>query len=84
MLELLCATGIRVSELVSMDVGDVRQDQQPEVRCRARDTKERAIPVHDEAVEALRLYLDKARPLLVNNKREPAVFVNQRGERLTR
>jgi integrase/recombinase XerD len=84
MLEVLCATGIRVSELVSLDVSDVRQDQQPLVRCPARGAKERTIPIHDEAAEAVRLYLDAARPLLVRSKNEAALFVNQRGERLTR
>ncbi len=84
MLELLSATGIRVSELVSLDVADVHLDHLPVVYCPVGDAKRRTIPIHDAAPEALRLYLDEARPLLARARKGGALFVNQRGERLTR
>ena len=46
--------------------------------------KERLIPIHDQAVHALRIYLQEARPELSRSKRERALFINRRGERLTR
>jgi len=49
-----------------------------------KGAKERAIPIHDQAVEAVVDYLEEGRPLLVRNRDEPALFVNRRGERLTR
>ena len=84
MLELLYATGIRVTELVSLDVSNVHLGPQPFVRCIGKGAKERTIPMHEQALEALRSYLDEARPALVRNKNELALFVNRRGERLTR
>jgi integrase/recombinase XerD len=54
------------------------------VRCLGKGAKERTIPIHDQAMEALVDYLDEGRPLLVRNQAEEALFVNRRGERLTR
>ena len=83
MLELLYATGMRVSELVALNLGDV--DLQARlVRCMGKGGKERVIPIHEEAVRAVEEYLLEGRPRLVSDPREPALFVNQRGERLTR
>jgi integrase/recombinase XerD len=84
MLELLYATGMRVTELVSLDVGDVHLGPSPFVRCRGKGGKERAIPIHEQAAEALRTYLEEGRPLLARDKDEKALFLNRRGERLTR
>jgi integrase/recombinase XerD len=84
MLELLYSTGMRVSELVSLDIASVHLGPAPFVRCARRKARGRTIPIPDETAEAVRLYLDEARPLLVSNERETAVFVNQRGGRLTR
>ncbi|MDP2949334.1 MAG: tyrosine-type recombinase/integrase, partial [Chloroflexota bacterium] len=85
MLELLYATGMRVTELVSLDLANISADgQNPTVRCLGKGAKERIIPFHEQAAEALQDYLDEARPLLVRNKNEKALFVNRRGERLTR
>lgn len=85
MLELLYATGIRVTELVSLNMTNLSLDPRaPFVRCVGKGAKERTIPMHEQALEALRVYLDEARPALVRNKTEPALFVNRRGERLTR
>lgn len=85
MLELLYATGMRVTELVSLDITSVNDDDRsPYVRCMGKGAKERAIPVHDQAWEALRDYLNDGRPMLLRDKDEPALFLNRRGERLTR
>ena len=86
MLELIYATGMRVTELISLDTANVNPDpRSPFVRCAGKGAKERSIPIHDQALEALRLYLDEARPLLMrHNNNEPALFLNRRGERLTR
>ena len=85
MLELLYATGMRVTELVSLDVALVHLDPKgPYVRCMGKGAKERTIPFHDQALEALVDYLEEGRPMLVRNRDETALFVNRRGERLTR
>lgn len=85
MLELLYATGMRVTELVSLDMENLSLDPRaPFVRCVGKGAKERSIPIHDHALEALNGYLEDGRPLLVRDRNEPALFVNRRGERLTR
>jgi len=85
MLELIYATGMRVTELVSLDISNLNLDpRSPYVRCLGKGAKERTIPIHDQALEALVEYLEDGRPLLVRNKDEDALFVNRRGERLTR
>ena len=85
MLELIYATGMRVTELVSLDISNLNLDPRaPYVRCLGKGAKERTIPIHDQALEALVGYLEDGRPLLVRNKDEDALFVNRRGERLTR
>jgi integrase/recombinase XerD len=85
MLELLYATGMRVTELVSLDLGSVNvEGKNPFVRCTGKGAKERIIPIHEQATEAIVDYLTEARPLVVRNKNEKALFVNRRGERLTR
>ena len=85
MLELLYATGMRVTELVSLDLANLNLDPRaPYVRCMGKGAKERTIPIHDQAVEALVDYLQEGRPLVVRNKDEQALFVNRRGDRLTR
>ena len=85
MLELLYATGLRVTELVSLDVNHVHMNQRaPHVRCLGKGSKERTIPIHRDALQAVEEYMDEGRPRLVKNKHQPALFVNRRGERLTR
>ncbi len=81
MLELLYATGIRVSELISLDVEDVKLNTAV-VRC-ANRKKERVIPIYPEAVRALRDYLRRARPAMAVPG-ESALFVNVSGTRMTR
>jgi len=85
MLELLYATGMRVTELVSLDLENISVDgKNPYVRCTGKGAKERIIPIHEQATEAVEGYVTEARPLMVRNKNEKALFVNRRGERLTR
>lgn len=82
MLELLYATGIRVSELTGLNVEDVNLTV-GFIRCTSRN-KERVIPLYATAIRALRQYMESIRPRLVLNSDEPALFVNMSGERMTR
>lgn len=82
-LELLYATGMRVSELVSLQVDDVNLAS-ASVRCWGKGSKERVIPIHQQAVSALRDYLERARPHFVKDSDEKTLFLNLRGKRLTR
>jgi integrase/recombinase XerD len=85
MLELLYATGLRVTELVSLDISDIALESDPvTVRCIGKGERERVLPLHQRPVDELRQYIFHVRPRLVRNRREPALFVNRRGERLTR
>jgi integrase/recombinase XerD len=85
MLELLYATGMRVTELVSLDISNLNLDpRSPYVKCVGKGAKERSIPIHDHALEAVNAYLEDGRPLLVKDRGELALFLNRRGERLTR
>jgi integrase/recombinase XerD len=85
MLELLYATGMRVTELVSLDIAHAHMSPRaPHVRCLGKGSKERTIPIHKDALTALQDYLNDGRPHLVRNKHESALFVNRRGDRLTR
>jgi integrase/recombinase XerD len=83
MFELLYATGLRVSELVSLDLDDYSAED-ARVRCPGK-TKDRKISVNKGAQTAMIEYLDDGRPSLVRHRNdERALFVNHRGERLTR
>ncbi len=82
-LELLYASGMRVSELVSLNPADV-DTANGYVRCFGKGHKERLIPIHDRAVQTVQDYLKAGRPHLVHNANDKALFLNQRGERLTR
>lgn len=84
MLELLYATGIRVSELTRLDLDDIHLTM-GFVRCFGKGNNERIIPMGKAAVEALRRYLDNGRPQLVGAKHpDNALFLNHHGTRLTR
>ena len=82
MLEMLYATGIRVSELISLNVEDVNLAA-GFIRCVGRG-KERIIPLYAAAVKALRDYLEFIRPRIIADKGEHALFVNMNGERMSR
>ena len=83
MLELLYASGIRVSELVVLNVTDFN----PEVgflRCRGKGMKERIVPIGSVSIRKVQDYLTRCRPYLVKNNDEKSLFLNQHGRRLTR
>lgn len=82
MLELLYATGIRVSELISLDVSDVNLPG-GFIKCRSRD-KERVIPLYPKAIKALQEYMEFIRPQMIAAPNEPSLFVNISGERMSR
>ena len=83
LLELSYATGMRVTELISLNVGDVNL-QARTVRCIGKGSKERLIPIHDRASTAVEAYVSGGRPALAKRIAEKALFLNRRGERLTR
>jgi integrase/recombinase XerD len=84
MLELLYATGIRVSELISLDVDYVNLTL-GFIRCIGANTKERVIPLGGIACEALSMYLETVRhKLLKGDSGEQALYLNQLGTRMTR
>ncbi len=87
MLHLLYATGMRVSELVSLDVTDFHAEQAL-VICpgqRGRSKHERALPLSENAFEAVRHYLREVRPTMASrHPEEQSLFLNHHGERLTR
>ena len=82
MLELLYATGIRVSELIDLDVDDLNLPGGV-LKCYSKG-KERVIPLYSAAVRALSEYVHNIRPQLVNTVDETALFVNMNGERMSR
>jgi integrase/recombinase XerD len=84
MLHLLYATGMRVSELVTLDLGDLDFEKSA-VRCVGRGLRVRNLPVGSKAMIALRDYLERGRPQLLRpGAPTPALFLNHRGQRLTR
>ncbi len=83
MLELLYATGIRVSELVSLNMRDINVDL-GYVRCYGKGSKERIVPMGSMAVRSLRDYIKEGRPELLRNEGEQSLFLNHHGKRLTR
>ena len=82
MLELLYATGIRVSELISLNLDDLNLSA-GFIRCRSKG-KERIIPLYHGAVKALQDYVKNIRPQLLADSGETALFVNMSGERMSR
>lgn len=84
LLELLYASGARISEAVALDLDDI-DTQESYVRLFGKGRKERAVPLGGAAIAALDAYLVRARPVFTQRARgTPAVFVNQRGGRLSR
>ena len=83
MLELLYATGLRVSELVNLKVSDVQLDSGL-VRCIGKGNKERVVPLGKKAQAALEDYLRRGRPPLIARRPSPYLFASRRGGRMTR
>ena len=82
MLELLYATGIRVSELIALNVDDVNLAVEF-IRC-SSGAKQRVIPLYPAAVRALEAYINEVRPNMIADPNETALFVNLYGERMSR
>jgi integrase/recombinase XerD len=82
-LETLYGAGLRISELVGLDVDEVDLDE-GSVRVMGKGSKERMVPLGRFAVAALEGYLTRARPTLARPRSGAALFLNQRGGRLTR
>ena len=83
LMELAYATGMRVTEMVSLNLGDANLEARA-VRCMGKGSKERIIPLHEAAAQAVGDYLARGRPALAKGTGERALFLNRRGERLTR
>jgi len=83
MLQTLYSTGMRVSELTSLDMSDIDLTES-ELCCGRKPDRSRTVPLTDGATAALSAYFDTARPLLRQDADENAVFLNHRGSRLTR
>ncbi|MBM4762188.1 site-specific tyrosine recombinase XerD [Bacillus sp. B15-48] len=84
MLELLYATGIRVSELISLNLADIHLTM-GFIRCIGKGNKERIIPIGKTSTLALEKYLEKGRPKFVAKQhKDEALFLNHHGKRLTR
>lgn len=82
MLELLYATGIRVTELISLNITDVNLAGSF-IRCESKG-KERSIPLYPAAVDALAVYMQNIRPKMIAAIDEQALFVNMNGDRMSR
>lgn len=83
MLQLLYASGLRVTELVNLNVEDVDVEN-ASIRCQGRQGRDRSIDLMREVAETLRAYVDTARPAIRQHDQEQALFLNHRGQRLTR
>ena len=82
MLELLYATGIRVTELISLDIEDINLEV-GYIRCN-KGARERVVPIGTMAISSIKDFLDKARHLMIQDVSEKSMFVNINGHRLTR
>lgn len=83
MLELLYATGMRVSELVNLKIYDVNLNMGL-VKCMGKGSKERLIPIGDFAIESLLIYYNEYRPSLLKKKTTDYLFLNNHGNKITR
>ena len=82
-LELFYATGMRVSEIASLDVADANLGEATVV-CRKASSSQRILPLMPRAVEAIKVYMQHGRPVIPPALHEQALFLNPHGERLTR
>ena len=82
MLEVAYATGMRVTEIISLNIEDVNVEE-GFVTCRAVG-KQRTIPLGSLSIKALKEYIEEARPIMIRDENEKSLFVNVNGKRLTR
>ena len=83
MLDLLYATGLRVSELIQLRVSDL-EESQGIVRVTGKGNKQRLVPVGREALKSVEAYRTEQRPMLLKGRVSPYLFVTARGTRMTR
>ncbi len=87
LLEMLYASGVRVTELVSLNINDIDLNEKAgmvRVKGKRSSAKEREIPITGSALETIRAYIQTGREQLLQDTDEPAIFLNNRGQRLTR
>jgi integrase/recombinase XerD len=83
LVEVLYATGLRVSELVGLRQTDVRLDR-GYLQCLGKGSKERVVPLGEEAVSWVKRFQAEARPAFAKGRQSPWLFLNPRGQRLSR
>lgn len=83
LLALLYATGMRVTELVSLQIGDIYLSEGV-LLCPGKDETKRSLPINEETQQMLAAYLSAGRPHLVKDRSEKSLFLNHRGQQLTR
>ncbi len=83
LLEMMYASGLRASEAIGLELGDVDIEERV-LRARGKGSKERLVPIGGQALKALTAYLERGRPKLVKNGPELHLYVNFRGGQLTR
>ncbi len=85
LLNMLYATGMRVSEVVNLQLNDVDlQNEVLRVTMGVDDSRGREVPLHEDLNQILSTYLAEGRPYLVKDPSETALFLNHRGQQLTR
>ena len=82
MLEVAYATGMRVTEIISLDIEDVNLEEGL-ITCKSAN-KQRNVPIGSISMAALKEYINDARPIMIRDENEKALFVNVNGKRLTR
>ena len=83
MLELLYASGLRATELVTLNLDELHLNE-AFLRCTGKGNKQRVVPIGDKAAEAIKEYLEKGRPALAMRYDDGSLFISNRGEHLTR
>lgn len=83
MLELLYATGIRVTELIDLNINDINTDS-GYIRCKGKGSKERIVPIGNLASQKVKFYINNSRTKLIKQSGDQSLFFNQHGKRLTR
>lgn len=83
MLELMYATGLRISEVVSLEFNNIDYDECI-IRVMGKGSKERIVPINDIALECLKDYIENYRPLMIKNNMNNYLFLNNHGNMMTR
>lgn len=83
MMEMLYSSGLRVTELVSIKLGDIHFDA-GFIRVLGKGSKERVVPVNSRAVEKIKRYVNDERPGILKKRQSPYLFVTRRGKQMSR